>query len=294
MNNFTFTLWDVEHGLSIWIQTPKEQNHCIDAGKNNVTEFSPYGHMRKYYNVQKLDALIISHPDKDHIEGLPELIKNIGEPRVLHRNTTLPDQEKYGDCQAEYLKIFKKLDTSYIKPVNEETSPFNPLFNGNVIVHYFYNSYKDVMNKNDTSIVMFYNFKNNLFIMPGDIEPNGWSILRKKYIEKIKSIIDGARTITLVAPHHGRPSAYSQEMIDDLSPNLILISDKYAKHETDSRYYSAGTGLYGHLYNERLNPISSDQIYSLSTKTKGRIKINIEYNGQYNINYDDKNFTLNL
>ena len=57
MNDFMFTLWDVEHGLSIWIQTPSGQNHCIDVGKNNDTDFSPYVHMRILHNVKMLDYL---------------------------------------------------------------------------------------------------------------------------------------------------------------------------------------------------------------------------------------------
>ena len=62
MNDFMFTLWDVEHGLSIWIQTPSGQNHCIDVGKNNDTDFSPYVHMRILHNVKMLDYLIRGCP----------------------------------------------------------------------------------------------------------------------------------------------------------------------------------------------------------------------------------------
>lgn len=292
MNNFMFTLWDVEHGLSIWIQTPSGQNHCIDAGKNNVTDFSPYQHMRMMHDVRTLDYLIISHPDKDHIEGLPDLVNNLGYPRVLCRNTTLPAQEKYGDCQSEYLKIFKDFDTRYIHPVETSNSPLTPDTNGNILIHGIYNYYHDGMSKNNTSIVVFYRYNAHLFIMPGDIEPDGWSSLRQKHLDVIQDIKKGTKTRILVAPHHGRPSAYSQEMIDDLSPNLILISDKFAKHETDQRYYSAASGLYTYSLNEDTRTYPTDVIRSLSTKTKGRIRINITKEGFYTINYGNKNFML--
>ena len=292
MNNFMFTLWDVEHGLSIWIQTPSGQNHCIDAGKNNDTAFSPYAHMRIRHNVQMLDYLIISHPDKDHIEGLPDLVKNLGYPRVLCRNRTLPDQDKYGDCQSAYLETFKYLDTTYTAPVDESHSPLNPFINGNVLIHSFHNVYRNGMSKNNTSMVVFYKFNNHLFIMPGDIEPDGWSILRQNYIGAIQAIKKDTKSITLVAPHHGRPSAYSQEMIEDLSPDLILISDKFAKHETDRRYYSAGAGFFIYSQDKISGAITPEPIYSLSTKTKWRIRINIDQSGIYTINYDNKDFTL--
>lgn len=292
MKDFMFTLWDVEHGLSIWIQTPSGQNHCIDAGKNNDTDFSPYVHMRISHNVKMLDYLIISHPDKDHIEGLPDLVKNLGYPRVLSRNRTLPDQDKYGDCKSEYLETFKYLDTTYIAPVDESNSPLNPLINGDVLIHSFHNIYRDGMSKNNTSMVVFYKFNNHLFVMPGDIEPDGWSILRQNYIDIIQIIKRGTKSITLVAPHHGRPSAYSQEMIDDLSPDIILISDKFAKHETDTRYYSAGTGFFVYSQDKYSGYKAQGQLRSLSTKTKGRIRININQSGLYTINYDNTDFIL--
>ena len=128
--------------------------------------------------------------------------------------------------------------------------------------------------------------------MPGDIEPDGWSILRQNYIGAIQAIKKDTKSITLVAPHHGRPSAYSQEMIEDLSPDLILISDKFAKHETDRRYYSAGAGFFIYSQDEISGAITPEPIYSLSTKTKGRIRINIDQSGIYTINYDNKDFTL--
>lgn len=286
MSNFVFTLWDVEHGLSIWIQTPSGQNHCIDAGKNNDTDFSPYERMRTKYNVTDLDYLIISHPDRDHIEGLPALIEHLGEPRVLCRNRSLPDEEKYGDCQSECIKIFKSLDERYTASIDYTDSPCNPLINGNVRISTFYNNYQDGMIKNDSSVVAFYRFKDHLFVMPGDIETKGWSMLREQYIDKFQSIKEGTKTTTLVAPHHGRSSAYSREMIDDLSPNLILISDKFAKHATDRRYYSAGAGLFVSWKN------TYSPIYSLSTKTKGRIRITIDQQGIYTINWDNKDLTL--
>ena len=39
-----FTLWDVGHGISIWINTPNGTNHWIDLGR--TPEFSPSKHGR--------------------------------------------------------------------------------------------------------------------------------------------------------------------------------------------------------------------------------------------------------
>lgn len=282
MNNFKFTLWDVEHGLSIWIQTPKFQHHCIDVGKNNENDFSPYHHMEKFHNVDKIDFLIISHPDRDHIEGLPNFIDVFKYPRVLYRNNSLPESYKYGDCENEYQKILKEFDRRYRDPVDKSEDPRNPDFNGGITVECFCNNYCDNMSKNDTSIVAFYEFKNYLFVMPGDIEPSGWSMLYKLYENKISSIVKKVEVIILVAPHHGRESGYSQEMIDIISPNIVLISDKYGEQKTDARYYEKPYGV--RVVEEGRY---SRTIKYISTKTNGRISFCIDDAGECLINYNN-------
>lgn len=272
--NFSFTLWDVEHGLAIWIQTPNGKNFCIDAGHNNENDFCPYKHMKDNYSVNQIDYLVISHPDKDHIEGLPSMIENLGRPKVLCRNKTIPDEMKYGSCKSEYQNIFKELDTSYTKSVEWEKSPANKNNNGNVFISSFHNTYCDGMTCNNTSIVVFFRYNNVTFVCPGDIEPEGWKELYKNNSKTIDEIVDNS-IVFLVAPHHGRPSGYCEDMINILHPSLILVSDKYAKHETASEYYRCATGI----------NLNGKSVKSLSTKTKGRIKIIVDNNGRYTIDY---------
>lgn len=271
MTDFKFTLWDVEHGLSLWIQTPAGQNHCIDVGMNTDTNFCPYKHMHYEYGVNKLDYLIISHPDKDHIEGLPYLIEYLGEPKVFLRNKSFTATMRNDDCTADYLRIFHKLDMNYTARVKDSENPCNHLVNGGVRIESFYNSYSDGMKSNNTSIVSFYKYKGFLFIMPGDIEPDGWELLYRDKGDNINDIVENSNSRVLIAPHHGRPSAYCKDMVDTFSPNIILISDKYAKHETAQQYYSAGSGI----------NIGNNIVRCLSTKTKGRIQIAINEHGKY-------------
>jgi Predicted hydrolase (metallo-beta-lactamase superfamily) len=270
-----FTLWDVEHGLAIWIKTPSGHHHCIDAGHNGENGFCPFHHMKKNHNVSAIDYLIISHPDKDHVEGIPSMVNNIGKPRVLLRNKTLPFEMKYGKLDAEYLWAYKELDERFNGNVDESVLPTNIKFNGGVNITSRMNEYEDNMNCNDTSIVSIYEYGGLAFIMPGDIEPAGWNKLIDKHGVAIGFALAGCKKI-LVAPHHGRPSAYSKDMIEFISPDLVLISDKFGKHETAQEYYTCAKGL----------EIEGEKIKSLSTKTKGRIKFILQSDGRYSILYN--------
>lgn len=56
-----FTLWDVGHGISIWIRTPNDQNHWIDLGR--TSKFSPSEYVSQIRPMY-VDYLIISRPEK--------------------------------------------------------------------------------------------------------------------------------------------------------------------------------------------------------------------------------------
>ena len=266
-----FTLWDVGHGLSIWIKTPNGHNHWIDAGWNSDTNFDPAEHVKTVYGESSLDFLVISHPDQDHVQGLPGITEHLGNPRVLLRNKTLPDKDKYGTETLSYQQIYKALDTGYSATISDDISPCTPAFNGGVTIKHAHLDYSEGMNINDTSVVVFYSYEGWLFICPGDIEASGWSNLWAKYSATFKPLIDVAKWKVLVAPHHGRESAYSQDMMDTLKPQLVLISDEHGKEPTDRRFRENPSGL-------KLYGVDSKYF---TTKLGGRIQFKISTGGTY-------------
>ena len=265
-----FTLWDVEHGLAIWIKTPAGHNHWIDAGYNSTTDFSPARHVRQYYGEQALDYLIISHPDADHINGLPDDIRNLGRPRVLHRNQTLPETEKFGTGLLDYQRVFRSLDQDYSETIPWEADPCNPAFNGGITVHVSSLGYHAVSNLNDTSLVAFYLYAGFLFVCPGDITPAGWNVL---WLQNAVTFSNFARSAVrvLVAPHHGRGSCYCQEMMDAIAPHLVLISDKYGQEPTDPRFRTCPSGV----------RVDGELIRFISTKTSGRVQTGVNADGSW-------------
>lgn len=265
-----FTLWDVGHGLSIWINTPNGQNHWIDAGKNNDTDFCPAKHVNENYGVRSLDYLIISHPDSDHLHNLPSVIENLGEPKTLRRNKSLPDSEKYGQGSFEYQKVYKKIDKKYDQTTVWEENPRNPAYNGGVTVKADCLSWRDGLGVNNTSIVVFYSYAGWLFICPGDIEADGWNELWPKNKKEFQPLLNSSDVKILIAPHHGRSSGYCKEMIEAIEPHLILISDKYGKEPTDQRFRDKPVGL----------PLDGTVTKFLSTKTSGRVQFIINSGGQ--------------
>ena len=273
--SLSITLWDVEHGLAVWIKTPSGHNHWIDAGHNVGQDFSPAEHVYTVYGERELDYLIISHPDADHIEDLPEVVQYLGRPRVLLRNQDVPEVDKYGSGDREYQRVFRDLDQTYTGSIDWSESPWNPLINGGVSITAKMLPYDIAGNLNNTSVVAFYSYKGWLVVFPGDIDPKGWEKLWNIHETELKPIVAEARGRILVAPHHGTTSGYSEHMMEAISPHLVLVSDDWGGVSTDQRFRTQPIGL----------PINGIVTRYLSTKNEGvnpsRIKVVINENGTY-------------
>lgn len=264
-NSLLINVWDVGHGLSVYMRMPKNHIHIIDLG--NTEDFSPCDHIHIYYHVDKIDHLIISHPDQDHLSDIQNLITNFGNPRVLLRNKTLPDEIAYGSLEFDYQKLYKKLDQNHRFKCDWSINPQNPQFNGGVEILTLANDYSENdITANNTSVVTFVSYFEFLFICPGDIEPKGWDALCSKYYDPINQIINTANQRILVAPHHGRKSGYSDNMMKIIKPHAVIISDIWGDSETHPNYYNNPLGLHFDVGN-------TEKYYS--TKRGGRIRIEI-------------------
>ena len=300
-NTFQLTLWDVGHGIAIWIRTPSGHNHWVDTGC--LPDFSPAQHVFNNYGVGlgDIDYLVISHPDKDHFDDLDDFLHWFGEPRVFARNTSVLPQEKFGTMGAGYQQAFYDLDGKYHAPVTPGTEPWDPCWNGEVTLANAMLHRSEVSNINDTSIVCFYQYKGWLFVMPGDIGDSAWQKLwaREKY--RLEPLVKSSNARILVAPHHGRESGYSEAMISNVNPHLIIISDEYGKEDTYQLFRTKGKGMEHSPFDGSLKPISewerlfsrankpksladllsrrSEDIRFLSTKTCGRLRFEVSANG---------------
>ena len=282
-----FTLWDVGHGVSIWLNTPNGSNHWIDLGR--TPEFSPSEHVGHTYCVSSIDYLVISHPDKDHLEDLPQFRATFGDPRVLKHNKSLPAADMFGQLGFQYQKEYADLHNRFTAAIPHNESPTNPDCNGGV--RYAIHSLDHgtgvngttllgsaAIEGNNTSLVVMLLYEGVLFVCPGDIEPFGWRELWRRYEESYRALIDdnAVQWRFLVAPHHGRKSGYCKDMMDAIQPHATFISDVWGDSET-----------YPAFRNDPLGFPSRNGVKYYTTKLKGRVKVVVSATGRININQYD-------
>lgn len=183
------TMIDVGQGDAILITYPFNKNNIlIDVG-GSASSFnnaiSPY---LKSIGIRRIDHLIISHGDADHIIGAYDLIKNFNVKNIYINS--------YSNSQFEE-KLLTEFD---VKIISEETK-----IDENIIIYNF-----PTNNENDDSLLTY--FKDFKVLLMGDASKN---------IESKLNIFD---INILKVGHHGSKTSSDKEFIDKLKPKIALIS----------------------------------------------------------------------
>ena len=228
--NMIVTYIDVRQGDSTLIQLPYNRGVIlIDTGgvKNyidNTVNERVGENIVSYLNslgLKKIDYLILSHGDFDHI-GNFYIIQN----KINIKNVVF-------NC-AE----FNDLEKDIIKNINSYCSCIDGIkLNGYVFS--FLNT-KKFNNENDNSSVIYFNYFNYKFLFMGDAG-----------VEKEKDILDKynlSNVDVLKIGHHGSKTSSSKEFINEINPNYSIIS-------------VGKNNRYGHPNKEVLNNLSNSKIY---------------------------------
>jgi len=226
MNNLLIKIWDVEHGLAVYIKTPNDRHIVYDLGKGSYkdgSDFSPLNHIKRYYDVDKIDYLFITHPHKDHIEDIVNL--DI-VPDVVVRPKWLDSEINFSKISNNDKEIFEKYikfgSTHNLEAVDDEYNIEDINYWGGVKFSIFVATKCSKSNFNNHSIILVIEYKKNKIILTGDNEKCSFDELLED--NKFKKAIPNADI--LLAPHHGRESAYHEEFLKEVLPCLVVISDK--------------------------------------------------------------------
>ena len=164
----------------------------------------------KSYNVDTLDAVIITHDDNDHLGGAVAVIDSIpiraiyGNGRKGNSDTYL----RYDRALREHRMIPQVLRAGQPLPGFEDI----PIW----ILHPDTSFLKDHINDNDASIVLQIRVGQVAFLLPGDIESSAENhILR--YQNTLGSDV-------LLVPHHGSASSSGMSFLKAVMPKIAVIS----------------------------------------------------------------------
>ncbi|MBQ6705725.1 MAG: hypothetical protein IJN19_06965 [Opitutales bacterium] len=231
----TMTIWNVQLGLAVHVKAPNGKYIIIDLGTGTQESgnTSPLTKRKSDY----IAYMIITHPHLDHIDDI--LCFDDNPPKILHRVKSLTNDEvmkNVQECDKEKFKKYCSINDQYTLPVNpgNENYTGNPDNYGGLSIQTFSTSDCDHSNFNNFSIVTIFTLSGVKVVVCGDNETASLEILMKQ--SDFKDAVRNADV--LVAPHHGRESAYHPEFVELVNPRITVISDTKNTETSASNKYS--------------------------------------------------------
>lgn len=236
-SNLEVVMFDVGEADSMLISTPsKKVNILIDTGRgidiNNIIIYL------KSIGISKLNYLIITHGDEDHIGGALYLIDNFKVDNVIL------NKGDYTELEVELIIHLKNKNIKYTNNINKI-----PLLGSYM---YLLNT-KKFSNENDNSIVTYFEYQKYKFLFMGDSSSKTEEYLINNYnLTNISFLKVG---------HHGSNTSSSTHFINKITPKVSLIS-------------VGRNNFYHHPNKEVLTNLSNSVIYRTDINKSIKIKIN--------------------
>ena len=253
---------DVGHGDSILITTPNNTNILIDTGdkyykKDKITDYgkqviAPY--LLKH-RINKIDLLILTHMDSDHIGGYESISKTI---KIDNVGISVNSKKK-----KEYKKIKEAFQDKKTK-IKSFQSGDTFAFDGIDFKVLAPQKTKEITSENNDSIVLLMQYQGIKSLFMGDLEKEGEEQLLKNYKNLDIDI--------LKLGHHGSKTSSTEEFINITTPQIALISvgnrfKSVPGKEVLERLEKAGAKVYRTDQNGAINVIIDN----------GKIKVNTIY-----------------
>lgn len=238
-SNFEVVMFEVGEADCHLIKYPYNKNTIlIDTGKNEYkikNEVIPY---LKSIGIKKIDYLIITHGDEDHIGGSITLINNFQVKNVILNKGTFTDLEK------ELIKNLNKKKIPYQININKINLSNHTIY---LLNNTKYN------NENDNSIITYFTYQKYKFLYMGDASITTEDNLLENYNLNNISI--------LKVGHHGSNTSSSKDFISQINPSISLIS-------------VGENNIYHHPNKEVTNNLSKSRIYRTDINNMVKLTIN--------------------
>jgi competence protein ComEC len=218
------TMIDVGHGNAALLELPHGRTMLIDGGgfpDNRMFDVgasivAPFLWRKK---IRTVDTLVLSHANSDHLNGLIYIAENFHVKRVWLNHESA---DTFG--YRLFMETIKKNDIQL------------PAYHNIIGVHDINGVRIDILyppadfmeksrtetwrNLDNDSLVLKVSFGRISFLFPGDIKAPAEYALVSTVGSKLKSTV-------LLAPHHGSKTSSTERLIENVKPEVVVISSRY-------------------------------------------------------------------
>ena len=202
---------DVGHGDSIVVRTPGGRTLLVDAGSQEAGRFNLIPFLR-FSGISRVDALILTHPDEDHLGGAIPLLENFHIDRLFTNGAT--DNTSSAHLVREHARANRVSEivlSSGMTIMREHDLLIEVLHPPRGLVP------GSIAGSNDNSIVLKLTKGSVSILLCGDIEEEGlpWLLKERKRL----------RSSVLQIPHHGsKLGGIGRELFEAVKPRFAILS----------------------------------------------------------------------
>ena len=233
--------FDVGQGDSIFIETPQGVQVLVDGGKGRAV-LRELGKKLSFFD-RTIDMVVATHPDLDHIGGLPEVLTRYHVRSYLSSDIN--------DDGADNRALLEALDNEGAI-VTTVTKPQSFLLDKDVRLDVLFPDREvSAVDVNTGSVVLRLSYGSTSFLLTGDAPSAIETYLVSLYGETLKSTV-------LKLGHHGSNTSSSLAFLGYVSPEYAVVS-------------AGCDNSYGHPHREVLERLQSFEVTVFDTCTYGSI-----------------------
>ena len=222
----------------------KQTNEPYEVGRQVVLPFL------KGKGINKIDTLIITHADADHMEGAEEVLRGV-KVKEIHITPGSGEKEVMDDL---WMEIEKQKIPIYEKNAGDT-----------ILSDYFHFQYLYPLDQtyegNNDSLVLSMTNNNFHGLFIGDLEEQGELDLVQHYSHALKKID------VLKVGHHGSKTSSNEQFLELVQPNVAIIQAGFENR-------------YGHPHPDVVERLEKFHIPYLQTGTQGTIEVEINKSGK--------------
>ena len=240
------------HGEAIFIETPNGNRMLVDGGGDASEVANILGSMLPFWD-REIDIVLLTHPDTDHVGGLPEVLRRFPVGTVLHSG-----QNSTSNAFASWAAAVENHDNIVVvwpgMQIGLDHDTTIEVLSGGCGDADF-----KCVDSNDASIVTMIRHRDVSFLLTGDIE-------RSAEI-RLATSIPNLRATILKAPHHGSNTSSTATLISAVEPAAVVVAagtaNRYGHpHPEVIERYNANVGQ------ERV--LRTDQLGTVELRTDGQ------------------------
>lgn len=204
----TVSFLDIGQGDSIFIQTPHGRTVLIDAGEG-TSILERLGEETSFWT-KRIDLVILTHPDRDHLEGLLEVL-----PRYKIEKILLTGIVHESQIYRSFLEMIVEQGIETFIPSPAHDWQIDEGVYLDILSPPEGYAFEEVQHPNDTSIVAKLVYGNTTLLLPGDAEA---------FQEQQMLLSDmDLRSEFLKSGHHGSRTSSGLDFLRSVQPRQVVM-----------------------------------------------------------------------